>query len=222
MWGEGYFRPAGSAFERQFEPMGKPKQNGPFCRCYHYRPKLQGSGVVVSREEYDKICSTMYDYVLRRNFLTVIVYLIFSGPFFLLEAVFDFGDWAGRSLLVGFVPAIIYCIRQRTRDWQRIHDSLAGRRKVGRDRSPEEARILWFALSDWNPICWCAVIVVIPIWMLLENAIYPQPHDWIWIGPLGAVIVFVFGRWILLKARARRYVDRNWRRGRPDELDGLP
>jgi hypothetical protein len=156
----------------------------------------------------------MYGFLLRRIFWATIVYITFSGPFFLLEAVVDFGDWAGISLLVGLVPAIIYCIRQRTRDWQRIHDSLAGRRKVGRDRSPEEAKILWFALSDWNAIGWCTAIVVISIWILLENGVYPQPHDWIWIGPIGAAVVVGLGRWSILKARARRYVDRNWRRGK--------
>jgi hypothetical protein len=211
MWGEGYLLPNGSAFERQFEPMGKGKDNGPYCRCYHYRHKLQGRGVVVVLDEYKQICSTMYGYSLRRNCLTIAVYFAFSGPFFVLEYFEDLGRWSGISLLVGLAPAIIYFIRQRRRDWQRIDDSLAGRRKIGRDRSPQEARILWFALSGWTAIGSCMAIVGIPTLMILEKGPYPQPLDWIWLGPLGAGVVIGLGRWSILKARAIRYVHRNWR-----------
>lgn len=213
MWGEGYILPSGNAFELQFEPMGVPRENGAYCRCYHYRRRLEGRGVVVSCEEYDKIRNTFEGYVLRRTFLAIVIYFAISGPFFILEALVDFGSWSGVSLLPGLIPAIIYFFRQKERDWRRIDDSLSGRRKVGKDRSPEEAKIMRFALCSWTAIGACAMIVAMPT-IAVFNGRYPQPHDWIWLGPLWVATVPALVWRSILKRRAIRYVERNWRRGK--------
>ena len=214
MWGEGYLLPSGGRFELQFEPFGRPKDAGPCCRRYEYRRKLEGRGVSVSLEEFDELKRKFHRRRVWRLFLTIVVYFVFSSPAFIAEYFFDFGSWSGVSLLVGLIPAALYWFRHRKQDRREIDESLAGRRKVGRNRSPEEAKILWFALTGWEPIGRWLLIIGTPTAAILEKRPYPPPHYWIGLGPLAAAIAVWLGWWSILKARAVRYVDRNW--CRPD------
>jgi hypothetical protein len=202
MWGNGDLRPRGGAFERQFEPTGIDRNDD--VKGYLYRRNLEGRGVSVSPDEHRILVGTFAGYVLLRGFLAIVICVASAAAFFAVEPMIYMGDWSGISMCLGLIPAGIYCWWQRNRDWQRIDKKLAGRKKVGLDRSSEDAQLMRFALSGWTVIGYSAAVVAITVILVVQQGPVPQPRDWIWLAPLGAIVIGGLGRWSVLKARAIR------------------
>jgi hypothetical protein len=165
---------------------------------------LEGRGVVVSPDETNKIVVTYIGYSLRRSFLAVLIFAVSSAAFLFIEPAIYVGDWSGMSLFLGLIPAAIYWWRQQKYDWGRFDDRLAGRRKVGLDRSPQDAKLMRFALSGWTAIGYCTAFVAIPVAAAFQERAMPPAQDWIWLAPLGTAVVVGLGSWSVLKARAIR------------------
>jgi hypothetical protein len=208
MWGSGHLLPNGkSAFELQFEPTGIDRAEN--IKGYLYRRNMEGRGVRVTFDEYIHLVGTFSGYVLLRGFFAIVIFVASAAIFLLIEPTIYVGDWSGISLLLGLVPAALYCGWQRRRDWQRIDDKLAGRKKVGLDRSAEEAKMMRLALSNWVPFWYCAAIPSVPALAAFQNGARPQAHDWFWLAPLGIIIIGGLGWWSFCKLRAlRTYRDR--------------
>ena len=169
-----------------------------------YRRNLVGRGVRVAPDEYIQIIGTFAGYVLLRIFWTGVVGVASAAAFFAMETTIYVGEWNGISIVLGLISATIYCWWQRKRDWQRIDDRLAGRKKAGRNRSPEDAKLLRLALSGWTPIWYCITIVMIPVVAMFDRGIMPRPSDWLWLTPLGMIILGGLGWVIYPKLQARR------------------
>lgn len=208
MWGNGQFLPKGvSAFELQFEPMALDRYDE--VKGYLYRRNLEGRGVRITPEEYIQLIGTFSGYVLLRGFCAILILIVSAMIFLRIEPTIYVGDWSGISILLGLIPAALFCLWQRKRDWKRIDEKLAGRKKVGLNRSAEDARLMRLALSNWVPFWYCAAIPGIPALVALHDGVRPRPHDWFWLAPLGTTIVAGLGWWGCRKLHALKiYRDR--------------
>jgi len=208
MWGEGYILPTSCAFERQFEPMGKAEDGE--ADYYLYRRNLEGRAVKLTPHDYRETVAMFFWSVVRRWFWTVLIYGVSLAAFNGAEPAIYPNDELGVPIVLAAAPAAIFFWKRRKRDWRRSHDRLAGRKKVGADRSPQEAKALRFAVSGWTPIVYCIALVGIPTLVVIQEGPYPQPRHWIWLGPLGAAIVAGLSWWSILKARTIRALDEAW------------
>jgi len=202
MWGDGTHLPTGNAFERQFEAIGLTRSEE--VKYYIYRKNLEGRGVKVVPDEYREITNAFFWSSFRRWFWTILIYVIFTPVFYLLEPAFSPDDDIGLPIIMGTAPAAIYYWLQRKRDWQRAECGLVGRPKAGLDRSPEDAKILRRAITGWLPIERCILVVMVPVVVVIDTGPTPGLRDLTWLVPLGAVIIGGLGWWSIVKARAIR------------------
>ena len=195
MWGDGSAKPDESAFRRQFEPDGGG---------YLYRRNLEGRGVRVNPEEYERLIDQHERGIFKIIFLCVIVYLLSTIVFAIAEIEIYGDDLSGISGGLSFFTTAAYGFWRWKKNRQRLDKELAGRDKVGLDRSVRDARALRMALSGWRSILCCAGFIVVMCVAQAQNGDLPALRDWIWWGPLSVIVVAGLVWWSVRKAQAIR------------------
>lgn len=173
-------------------------------KYYLYRKNLEGRGARITPDEFREIANAFFWAAFRRGCWAILICAISVEVFYLIEPVFYPEDDIGIPIILGTFPAFIYYWWQRKRDWQRADGKLAGRPKVGPERSAQDAKILRCAITGWSPIGRCILVAMVPVLATIDRGIVPGPRDLIWVVPLGAVIIGGLGWWSVVKARAIR------------------